>query len=209
MATAKRPRKSYNILESLKIVQFITKFNGFLPYSLDKSGQRIRLQVFSVVMAISHYVLFLICFILSFEENKRMSGLFFRSKVSYFVSLTYRFTNPSSVTFIFVISLLRKKHLKKSLEILLSINKVFLKLSIKLKYNKITNLTIIMISITVIYIVVYNVCNIVFFNPRFIASFPLQVICIIPYLSMLLYVLIFITFVYIIKLCLSEINKVN
>lgn len=198
-----------NLLDSMKVLQFIAFLNGSLPFYLDKDGKTIRLRVFSIIMAVCHYFFIIMCIVLTIQENKIISETYFKSEVSLFVPLIYRVTTLSSITFIFAASLLRRNYLRKTMQLLALANDKFLKLSIKLNYEQITRQTVIMTSILILFLSCYHISSINLFDDVQKPTFAIQVVFMAPYLSMWFYVLIFVTFTHMIQVCLKAINKVS
>lgn len=197
-----------NIIDSLKVLRFATIFNGMLPFNLDNDGKTVILSKMSVIMAVFNNFFYLICMFLSIEETKEVRGEFFTTNVLTFVSFAYGIMSVGSITSIFIISLFRKKHLFMCIEKLIDIDERFKKIGLKLKYKNIIVLTISILSILILYFLgYYFTCRHLFGQVRN-TSFNLQFTYMFPYVFLWIYALIFITFIYIIKLYLKEINEV-
>lgn len=199
---------STNLIDSLKVLNYATFFNGLLPYKLDKNG-KIHLRKIKILMAIIHYVFFISCFWHYLDEVNRMFKLLFKSEVSYLVVLTYRYTIPFSVTFIFVVSIVRRKHLRNIMELFNEVEQLLKFGSFKYEYHKIVNANIIMVVMVFIYFLSCQVGNYLVWGTNELGSFFMNLVLTVPILYMWIYNLIFITFVFIMKMCLELINEVS
>lgn len=204
----KRFHHPTNIIDSLYLLRLFN-FNGLLTYELSADGRTVKLSIVSVILAISNFIFFTICLGVSYIENNQITNIFFKSDVSYFVGISYRISSPGSLTFIIWISLLRKRYLHKTLKILLLIEDKFQNLSIKLKCQRITNISLIIITVTLTYFTTYISSTAYIVNMDYVPSIPFQVSMTLPVFAVWICVFILIIFVYIVKICLMEINKVR
>lgn len=198
-----------NLFESFKILKFITFFNGLLPFHLSEDGKTVRLTNRSIISFVLHYIFFLICFVMSLEESHQINETFFKSNVSHFVSVTHRITNCGGMTFLFVAFLLMRKHLQKMIQLIVNVDRLFRKLSVKVKYQDITNTTLYLTAGLFLFKLNYNVACTVLFGTHKKPSFLMQVVFILPSAFKWIYVLVFVILVYSIKICLKGINQVR
>lgn len=198
-----------SLYNSLKVLKFMTIINGLLPFCLGKDGKTIQLRKVAIAVAISHCLFYIVCVIMTMEENTRVRETFFQPGVSSFVEFTYRLTTLSSFTLIFTLSLLLRKHLLKMMQILMKVDEIFQSLSLKPNYQQITNFTIYLFLGLLTFKVIYNTSCVFLFRAAPAPSFPLQVVFNLPYSFMWIYTFIYVTFVYIIKFCLQQVNRVR
>lgn len=201
--------RASNVFDSLKVLRLFTILNGLIPFYLSDDGRRIKLRIVSVIIAAVHYIFYLVCTVVSVEEGNEIYETFFKSNVSSFASFTYGIVSAASISSIFLLSLLRRKYFRKIINTLIEVDERLQDLGIKLKYNKIVKLTIFMLSILVIFIFSYHSVCLILFKPISNTSLPLQMSFLCPYIFIWIYVQIFITLIFTIKICLKEINLVR
>lgn len=198
-----------NLFESFKVLKFITIFNGLLPFNLSKDGKTVRYNKISIVIFIVHYLFFLVCFIHSLEESHQINETFFKSHVSNFVSITHRITSCSGITSLFILFIFLRGHYKKLLQLFVDVEGVFRSLSVKVRYQDITNLTVYITSGIFVFKLIYNVSCTVFFGTHSKPSFIMQVVFILPSAFKWIYIFVFIILVYTIKIFLKSVNQVR
>lgn len=201
--------KTNSLYSSLKVLKIVTFLNGLLPFYLTKDGKTVQLQKFSIVIAIIHYLFFIVCTILTVDENTKIrEAIFLQSGVSNFVAFTYGIISLSCFTSIFVLSFFLRRHLLKMIRLLLKVDEIFRYLSIKPNHQQITNLTIYMVIGVVTYKVIYSTACAILFRTTD-PSIPLHMVFNLPYIFMWIYIVIYVTFVFIIKFYLQQINRVR
>lgn len=200
--------KADSLSSSLKVINCITIFNGLLLFRLQKNGKNVEFHRVSMVTSVLHYIFFITCTILTCEEDKRFRELFFQSEVSSFVAFTYWTLTLSTFTLIFSLSLVLRRNLLKIMQVLVKIDEIFRNLAIKPNYQQITNLNIYMVAVLLVFKVFYSAVNFLLFKAA-APSFPLQVVFSLPFVFMWIYTFIYVTFVYIVKFCMEQINKVS
>lgn len=203
-----RNMKATNLYSSLKILKIITILNGLLPFQMGKDGKTIRPRKLLYLIAMLHYGFFIFCSIITVEENQKIRETFFRSDVSDFVAYTFRIVTILVFSSISIISLFLRNHQLKIIESFINIDEIFKHLSIKPKYQEILNLTIYMSIALLSFKIFFSVaCQILFRAAT--PSFPMQVVFNLPYTFMWIYILIYVTYAFIVKFCFREINRVR
>lgn len=202
--------KATRLLDSLILLQFISIVNGFLPYYLDKDGKTIKLRKLSVIMGVSNYVFITACLVLTIPEINELQNTYFKTDVLSSLPLLNQVSVFCSLNFMFIVSILRRRHLRKTMQLLTEVDSKFPEF--KLEYQRVTNLTIFMISMILLFLLSMRLAAHFVFgetNETYNPTFPLRVILLGPTLSMWFYVSVFITFIFMVKLCLDGINQVS
>lgn len=201
--------KTNSLCDSLKVINIITIFNGLLPYRLRKNdGKTVQMWKPAIFTASLHYIFYIVCTIWTCEENARIRETFFQSEVSNFVAFTYGTLTLVTFTSIFGLSFLLRKNLLKMMQILVKIDDIFKDLSLKPNCQQITNLTIYVSILLLTFKVAYN--TVAFFVYKAAApSFSLQIVFNLPYTFIWTYIIVYVTFVFIIKFCMRHINRVR
>lgn len=193
-----------NLPDSLKVLKIITSLNGLFPFNFNKKESEI--SKLSIIAAIFHYFFYVISFILALSE-RHLNEAFFRSDISRFVSISHRITTFSITTFIFGFSLFQRKTLLRFIQMILEIDGIFQKWSLKLNYQHITNLTLLLASGIICFKITYNISCTKLFELHSKPSFLMQVVFVFPSVFKWIYILVFIVLVYILKMCLKTINS--
>lgn len=196
-----------NIINSLTLLRLVS-FNGIFAYGLDNDGKTIRTKKFSVLISLCHYVFYISCVAFAYMQNQKLPDNLFKSEVAYYIGLTYKFTTPACAFFILAISLLKGKELRKILKLFLLIEQKMFRLSINLNHNRIKSFTRNIILVTIIYCLTYTSCLAYLFQ-NIDLSFALQTTINVPEFSILICALIFVSFTYILMVCLEEVNTVR
>lgn len=200
---------SSSLFDSLKVLRFITIFNGLMPFCKGNDGESVRTKKSFVIIAIFHYFLYIGCAIITLEEYAKMRDTFFPSKVSDFVAFMFTSCTFSSFTLLFLLSLLLRKHLLKMVQIFFKVDEIFRKLYIKPKYQNITKLTTFMVITLLSFKIAYNTSCIFLFREGSVPSIPMWIVFNLPYSYMWIYIFKYVTLVYIVKFCMQEVNRVS
>lgn len=201
--------RTNSLYNSLKILRFISIFNGLMPLNLSKNGKRVKLRKLCYLSAILHYTLFILCVFLTLEETKQMRALFFKSEATNFVASTYRVTTLALYTTIFIFSLLLRKRLSNIVQIFIDVDEILKELNTKPKYQKITNMTFNVIGLFIIFKIVLNVGSGILFKEAGTPSFAMQVVNNLPYTYLWIYIIIFFSLLFIVQFCFNQINRVR
>lgn len=194
-----------SLLDSLKIIQLLTCFNGLLPFYLDEKSRKLRINKISIITAVAHYLLYVICFIIALN-SRHLNATLFKTEFSEFAAVTHRVTSLSIATSIFTFSLIQRNCLLRIIQLYLEIDSIFKKLYLTVKYQDITNLTIFITSGIVCFKIIYHAICSFLFHIHTKPSVPMQVVFILPSVLKWIFILVFIVIVYVFKLFLKVIN---
>lgn len=201
--------KPNNVFESLRILKYITIFNGLLPFYLCKDGKTVRFSKILIITCIAHYMLFIICFTWTLQEGHRINETFFKSNVSYFLSITLRISSCGGMTFLVIPFIFLRRQYLRMIQLLVDLDEIFRNISIKVTYQDITNFTLYVTSSLLVFKIIYNVSCMALFGTDSNASFTIQIAYNLPSVFKWIYVLVFIVLVHTIKIYLKGINQVR
>ena len=200
--------REISLFDSLRFLRIVIYWNGLLPFRCSKDGKGVRACIISMIISVFHCLFFVLIFMYSIEESKYMNESFFKTEVSTIVSFIYRLSTLCSFTPIFISSLFGRKQLFQLMDFLLQTEEKFRSLSIDLKLYRITILNLFGTIGIIGFIAFYNLASMFVFRKIQQPSFLLQISFVLPIFYLWIYVLIYITFVYIIKYYLKEVNSV-
>lgn len=201
-----KTKKANYLVDSLKFLQYATTFNGLLPFYVD--GKTVRIRSVLMIMAVIHYVFYITCLALSLDEGDKLGQSFFQSELTNFVFSVQGVSSIICVTFVFTLGLLRRRYLLKSLQQFVEMDIRFQNITVILKYNQVTKLTVKLLLTMIVYLTVFHTVNILLFEPIRNTSFTMHVTFVLPSLYIWMIVIVYVTIVCMIKISLKEINKV-
>lgn len=197
-----------NIFECLKIIKYITFLNGLLPFKMTEDGKSFRLSKLSMAIAFLHYTFFAVSFTASWKDDYKLKADLLESNVIQYISMIRRVTSFSCITCLFAISLFRRIHLKRMLELFLEIDQLSKRMSIKLNYQRIQKLILLMAFVILGFKILFSVTYFMIFEKNWKSSIFLEIVFTLPSLYKWNFILLYIALVYILRVFLKSINQV-
>lgn len=196
----KKIGKLSSINDSIRILRYVLFPTGLFPFYFDKSNSTYKISRIQLLMATLNFGMFLICYLLALTDEKKLTESFLRSEVSRQLSIVYRAFPMFTAIFLFSVSFIQKSYLLRLMSNFYKLDK-----RIRVNYNQIRILICATVTLLVLLQTFYTVSFVQ--NIKGVASFPSIITFFLPSFSVWLYILTYVTLVYLIRCFLAEISN--
>lgn len=144
-----------NVFQSLRPLTYISLV-GLAPFRLNlKTDNEVHTSTYSFVAGIVHYFFFVFCFATSIREGDSIIGYFFQTNITKLGDSTLRLTGIIAMSTIFGFAMFKRQKLVSIIQNNIVVDEIFVRLGIKLDYQRILLISFLISFGMVIFNVIY------------------------------------------------------
>ncbi|KAH8376704.1 hypothetical protein KR093_000923 [Drosophila rubida] len=144
-----------NVFQSLRPLTYISLV-GLAPFRLNiNADKEVHTSTYSFVAGIVHYLFFVACFASSVREGDSIIGYFFQTNITKLGDSTLRLTGIIAMSTIFGFAMFRRQKLVSIMQNNIVVDEIFVRLGMKLDYQRILLFSFLISLGMVIFNVIY------------------------------------------------------
>ncbi|KAH8271766.1 hypothetical protein KR044_005237 [Drosophila immigrans] len=144
-----------NVFQSLRPLTYISLV-GLAPFRLNLNADKeVHTSTYSFVAGIVHYLFFVVCFASSIREGDSIIGYFFQTNITKLGDSTLRLTGIIAMSTIFGFAMFRRQKLVSIIQNNIVVDEIFVRLGMKLDYQRILLFSFLISLGMVIFNVIY------------------------------------------------------